>query len=96
MVSLGRGGKGEGSYGRLQCADSNVYTESELLVLLPNFTSNVALPLFEPSNEGTLVAFDSNEHLNIQTQSGTPFYNWYVPPHTLYLRPREQELTYFS
>lgn len=51
-------------------------------------TSNVATPLFQPSDSGTFVAFDAEEKLTIvgyqddskplPNYSVTPYYNWYA------------------
>jgi len=65
------------------------FNESEPMILSYNPTSNVAVPLFEPSDSGTLVAFDPCGKLNIQgyvddtTYPPTvdvvdAYYRWYV------------------
>ncbi|EME45809.1 hypothetical protein DOTSEDRAFT_71487 [Dothistroma septosporum NZE10] len=62
--------------------------ESEPMQLSYNEASNVALPLFEPSTTATLVAFDKDNHMNIQSyiddtvvpaKTGElAYYRWYV------------------
>ncbi|KAI7283361.1 hypothetical protein KC345_g3007 [Hortaea werneckii] len=62
---------------------------SEPMSLIYNDASNVALPLFEPGSPNTMVAFDKNNHMNVQSyindrvsppQAGnaTAYYNWYA------------------
>ncbi|RMX79043.1 hypothetical protein D0869_08599 [Hortaea werneckii] len=40
---------------------------SQPMSLIYNDASNVALPLFEPTSPNTMVAFDKNNHMNIQS-----------------------------
>ncbi|KAI9730319.1 MAG: hypothetical protein M1818_008222 [Claussenomyces sp. TS43310] len=64
------------------------FNESEPLELSINPVSNVAVPLFTPSETGTTVAFDAHERLNIQgyvddrtdpaSYHTQAFYRWYV------------------
>ncbi|RMY93624.1 hypothetical protein D0861_01785, partial [Hortaea werneckii] len=62
---------------------------SEPMSLIYNDASNVALPLFEPSAPNTMVAFDKNNHMNIQSYindrvsppeagNATAYYRWYA------------------
>jgi len=59
---------------------------SSPLTLSFNPTSNIALPLFEPTAYGTSLAFDVNDLLNIQGSDGylptsgttVAYYRWYI------------------
>ncbi|KAI7306031.1 hypothetical protein KC315_g14416 [Hortaea werneckii] len=62
---------------------------SQPMSLIYNDASNVALPLFEPTSPNTMVAFDKNNHMNIQSyindrvsppEAGntTAYYRWYA------------------
>ncbi|KAI7239398.1 hypothetical protein KC330_g1937 [Hortaea werneckii] len=62
---------------------------SQPMSLIYNDASNVALPLFEPTSPDTMVAFDKNNHMNIQSyindrvsppEAGntTAYYRWYA------------------
>jgi len=48
------------------------------MILAYNPTSDVAMALFLPSSDSdaTAVAFDVNELLNIQDQTGVAYYRW--------------------
>lgn len=62
---------------------------SEPMTITPNLISNVAIPLFTPSEFGSLVQFDKSNRLNvpgyiddtvspINTNAPKGYYRWYV------------------
>lgn len=63
--------------------------EQEPMTLFIDPSTNVALPLFEPTSSGTEVAFDSEGRMNIQSylndtvdpptdSTNAAYYRWYV------------------
>ncbi|KAK5682716.1 hypothetical protein LTS10_005846 [Elasticomyces elasticus] len=76
-------GQGYLTYGLQYSSKEGVFTASSGMSLSYNPTSNVAVPYFNPGPGKAVVAFDSNNYLNVPAYNSTdgtyyPLYHWYV------------------